>query len=90
MRTCRYTPFIGSSGTDTWVTFYKIQVPVRVYELRTGHLIRTGNVQISGSVCPATISYTTYNGIGFPDTEQDVKPTAATIRSAFQPLVVRP
>ncbi|RZU10878.1 hypothetical protein EV645_6033 [Kribbella rubisoli] len=90
VRTCRYTPFIGSSGTDTWVTFYKIQVPVRVYELRTGRLIRTGNVQISGSVCPATISYTTYNGIGFPDTEQDVKPTAATIRSAFQPLVVRP
>ncbi|WP_371403049.1 hypothetical protein OHA10_34795 [Kribbella sp. NBC_00662] len=90
VRTCRYTPFIGSGGSDTWVTFYKIQVPVRVYELRTGRLIRTSKLQISGSVCPATITYTTYNGVGFPDTEQDVKPTAATIRAAFQPLVVRP
>lgn len=90
VRTCRYTPFIGSGGSDTWVTFYKIQVPVRVYELRTGRLIRTSKLQISGSVCPATITYTTYNGIGSPDTEQDVKPTAATIRAAFQPLVVRP
>ncbi|MFD3401058.1 hypothetical protein ACFWUU_10295 [Kribbella sp. NPDC058693] len=90
VRTCRYTPFIGSGGSDTWVTFYKIQVPVRVYELRTGRLIRTGKLQISGSVCPATISYTTYNGVGFPDTQQDVRPTASTIRAAFQPLVVRP
>jgi hypothetical protein len=90
VRTCRYTPFIGSGSSDTYVTFYKISVPVRVYELRTGRLIRTSTVQISGSVCPATISYMTYNGIGAPDTEQDVKPTAATIRAAFQPLVVRP
>jgi hypothetical protein len=37
-----------------------------------------------------TCRYTTYNGIGGPDTEQDVKPTAATVRAAFQPLVVRP
>ncbi|WP_329000521.1 hypothetical protein OHA18_39550 [Kribbella sp. NBC_00709] len=90
VQTCRYTPFIGSGGGDTYVTFYKIAVPVRVYELRTGRLIRTSTVQISGSVCPATISYPTYNGIGSPDTQQDVKPTAATVRAAFQPLVVRP
>jgi hypothetical protein len=89
VRTCRYTPFIGSGGA-TDVTFYKIAVPVRVYELRTGRLIRTSKVQISGSVCPPTISYTTYNGIGGPDPYQEVKPTAATIQAAFRPLVVRP
>lgn len=89
VRTCRYTPFIGSGG-PTDVTFYRIAVPVRVFELRTGRLIRTTKVQISGSVCPPTISYTTYNGIGAPDPYQDVKPTTSTIQQAFRPLVVRP
>ncbi|WP_350275351.1 hypothetical protein [Kribbella sp. HUAS MG21] len=89
VRTCQYRPFFGS-GRITDVTFYKIAVPVRVYELRTGRLIRTSKVQISGSVCPATISYTTYNGIGSPDPYEEVKPTAATIQAAFRPLVVRP
>ncbi|HEY3557615.1 MAG TPA: hypothetical protein VGL05_09135 [Kribbella sp.] len=89
VRTCPYTPIIGSGGTH-YVTFHKIAVPVRVYELRTGRLIRKTTVQISGSACPATISYTTYDGIGAPDPDQYVEETASTIQAAFRPLVVRP
>ena len=88
VRTCPYTSIIGSSGTH-YVTFHKIAVPVKVYELRTGRLLQKTTVQISGSVCPSTISYTTYNGVGAPDPDQYVRETAATIQAAYRPLVVR-
>ncbi|MBP2352324.1 cytochrome c1 [Kribbella aluminosa] len=89
VRTCPYRPFVGGGSGTHYVTFHKIAVPVQVYELRTGRLIQKTTAQISGSVCPATISYTTYNGVGAPDPDQDVRPTAATIQAAFRPLVVR-
>ncbi|MFD7159223.1 hypothetical protein ACFV9C_31820 [Kribbella sp. NPDC059898] len=89
VRTCPYTPLIGSFRGTHYVTFHKIAVPVQVYELRTGRLIEKTTVQISGSVCPSTISYTTYNGVGAPDPDQYVAETAATVQAAFRPLVVR-
>lgn len=89
VRTCPYTAIIGSGGTH-YVTFHKIAVPVKVYELRTGRLIKKTTIQISGSVCPSTISYTTYNGVGAPDPDEYVEETAATIQAAYRPLVVRP
>lgn len=88
VRTCQYTGIVGYTGSAS-VTFHKIAVPVQVYELRTGRLIRKSTLQIGGSVCPSTISFTTYNGIGYPDTDQDVRPTTATIQAAFRALVVR-
>ncbi|WP_344239519.1 hypothetical protein [Kribbella hippodromi] len=88
VRTCRYTPIVGG-GSATNVTFHNITVGVKVYELRTGSLIRTGTIQITGTVCPATISYMTFKGVGAPDPDQDVRPTTATIQDAFRALVVR-
>jgi hypothetical protein len=88
VRTCQYQGITGYAGLRS-VTFHKIAVPVRVYELRTGRLITKTTVQISGSVCPATVSFTTYYGVGSPDPDMDVKPTPATIQAAFRPLVVR-
>ncbi|MFF0267408.1 tol-pal system YbgF family protein [Kribbella sp. NPDC004536] len=88
VRTCQYEGIKGYVGVRS-VTFHKIAVPVNVYELRTGRLIKKTTVQISGSACPATISFTTYYGVGSPDPDMDVTPTTATIQEAFRPLVVR-
>ncbi|HZX02780.1 hypothetical protein [Kribbella sp.] len=89
VRTCPYRPFVGGGTGIHYVTFHKISVPVQVYELRTGRLIQKTSVQISGAVCPATISYTTFNGVGAPDPDQYVRASTSNIQEAFRPLVVR-
>ncbi|HWD83571.1 MAG TPA: hypothetical protein VG497_31945 [Kribbella sp.] len=88
VRTCQYQGIKGFAGLRS-VTFHKIAVPVNVYELRTGRLILKSTVQINGTACPATISFTTFYGVGSPDPDMDVTPTPATIQAAFRALVVR-
>ncbi|GAA4215062.1 tetratricopeptide repeat protein [Actinocatenispora rupis] len=87
VRTCPYT---SASHPDfpVDVTFHKIAIPVKAYELRTGRLVVNRKVQISGSSCPQTIHYTSYGyDIGPPS--QYVDPSTSDVRSAFRSLVVR-
>ncbi|MEU5344923.1 hypothetical protein AB0H18_29530 [Streptomyces sp. NPDC020766] len=88
VRTC---PYQGrSSGSTTYVTFRKIAVPVRVYEVRTGKLVAKRKIQINGSSCPASITYFSSNDSdsGPPSTTY-VSESKSDVRSAFRPLVVR-
>jgi hypothetical protein len=74
----------------TYVTFRKIAIPVKVYELRTGKRVADREVQISGRSCPRTISYKTY-GLGDydPPSKMYVSPSKADVRDGFRSLIDR-
>ncbi|GAB3954847.1 hypothetical protein GCM10029976_098020 [Kribbella albertanoniae] len=72
-------------------TFRKVVVPVKIYAMRTGRLVKAAKVVIDGPSCPAV--YTDDSGllpIVGETISTPVDPTAANIRAAFQPLLVRP
>jgi hypothetical protein len=82
VRTCPYRPTTG--GGITYVTFHKVKIPVKVYELRTGRLVADRKVQISGTSCPYYVTY-----YGLLPSDRYVKPSASDIREAFSPVVRR-
>lgn len=89
VQTCPYQSET-SPYSPTNVTFRKIAIPVKVYELRTGKRVAKRKIQISGASCPRRISYTTYGPLDTgPPTEQYVKASTADVRAAFQPLIKR-
>lgn len=88
VQTCPYQSGL-SPYTSTDVTFHKIAIPVKVYELRTGKLVAKRKIQIDGASCPRRITYTTYDGISAPPSTRYVKASTADVRAAFQPLIKR-
>ena len=75
----------------TTVTFHKIAIPVRAYELRTGKLVVNTTVQIGGASCPDHLRYSDsveLADIG-PPSHVYVNASAADVRAAFQPVFVR-
>ncbi|MEW1863627.1 hypothetical protein AB0399_25205 [Streptomyces sp. NPDC088194] len=89
VQTCPYKGGIYSAFPED-VTFHKIAIPVKVYELRTGRLVTHRTVEISGKSCPETLAYTEYDGIDTgPSSDQYVDPSKANIRAAFNSLVHR-
>ncbi|WP_166677992.1 tetratricopeptide repeat protein [Kribbella kalugense] len=84
VRTCPYVPESDPyGGAITQVTFHKVTVPTKVYELRTGRLVASATVQIAGDACPYHLD---------PGSTEDesVTPSDAQVQAAFRPLVVRP
>lgn len=71
------------------VTFHKIAIPVRAYELRTGRLVAHRTLQIGGSSCPQVLHYTSYVRDLGPPSDVYVHATTADIRAAFSGLVNR-
>ncbi|MCX4706514.1 hypothetical protein OG252_02775 [Streptomyces sp. NBC_01352] len=82
VETCSYYKS-GSSGAASNVTFHKIAVPVKVYELRTGKLVADRTIQINGTGCPSSIFASA------DSTSEYVSESKSDVRSAFKPLVVR-
>ncbi|PZT70719.1 hypothetical protein DN402_06750 [Streptomyces sp. SW4] len=66
------------------ITFYKIALRVKVYELRTGRRVTDRTVQLGGASCPGIITY-----YGSAPSFEYVEPAAADIRRAFGPVVGR-
>ncbi|MEV0634504.1 hypothetical protein AB0I77_05935 [Streptomyces sp. NPDC050619] len=87
VETCPYRD--RDSGSLTYVSFHKIAIPVKVYELRTGKLVAKRKIQISGSSCPSVISYFTYGDSGTPPSTRYVTESKSDVRNAFRPLVTR-
>ncbi|WP_328504237.1 hypothetical protein OG828_43155 [Streptomyces sp. NBC_00457] len=88
VETCPYQA--RSSGKTTYVTFYKIALPVKVYELRTGKLVANRKIQISGSSCPAVITYYTSGDIDpGPSSARYVSESTSDVRAAFRSLINR-
>ena len=72
VETCRY---IGTGS----VTFHRVALPVRVYEVRTGQLVTDTRVEISGTSCP----YIIYGD----STTEYVDPSDSEVQAAFRPLI---
>lgn len=89
VRTCPYENSKTIRGFPAQVTFHKIGIPVRVYELRTGKLVANRTLQISGGSCPRLLRYTTYITDLGPPSQVYVSASTGNVRAAFRPLVVR-
>ncbi|MFD9908216.1 tol-pal system YbgF family protein [Streptomyces sp. NPDC059063] len=90
VRTCPYeNKTLPDFPAD--VTFHKIAIPMKVYELRTGKRIADRKVQISGASCPQVLEYTSSSLVGDlgPPSDVNVKASKADVRAAFWPLFHR-
>lgn len=71
------------------VTFYKIKIPLKVYELRTGKRIDPREVQISGGSCPGVLHYKSYGTYDLGPGDQFVSTAESDVRDAFRPVLSR-
>ncbi|MFH8657446.1 hypothetical protein [Streptomyces afghaniensis] len=70
------------------VTFYKVKIPLKVYELRTGKRLDPRSVQIDGGSCPSVLRYEYYMH-DFGPGDQFVSTSKSGVRDAFRPVVRR-
>lgn len=87
VRTCPYESELSVMGYQD-VTFRKVAIPIRAYEVRTGRLVADTKLQISGKSCPRVLKYTTYliGDLG-PPSEVHVTPSTSNVRAAFRSLI---
>ncbi|MDN3293005.1 hypothetical protein QWM81_02850 [Streptomyces ficellus] len=72
------------------VTFHKVKIPLKVYELRTGKRVDPREVQISGTSCPRVLHYEYYGTYDLgPGGDEFVSTTKSGVRDAFRPVVTR-
>lgn len=88
VRSCPYESGLSLYGYQD-VSFRKIAIPVRVYEVKTGRLVTDTRVEIGGASCPPVLHYTTYVdlAVDIPPSQVYVTPSDADVRAAFQPLI---
>jgi hypothetical protein len=72
-----------------YVTFHKVAIPVKVYELRTGKLVASTKVQIGGASCPRVLHYTSYYSDLGPPADVYVAASDADVRAGFRALLNR-
>lgn len=82
--TCLYDS-TTDPGVSGWVTFRKIAIPLRVFELRTGRQVASFKVEIGGASCPTFLSW--YGTIAPPSSEY-VAASPADVQAAFRPLLI--
>lgn len=84
--TCPYEAKTPLGYTD--VTFKKILIPVRVFELKTGRVVTDATVEIGGTSCPPVLEYHTtgYVDLG-PPSEVYVEPSDPDIQAGFTTLI---
>ena len=85
VETCPYEAAISPLGyTD--VTFKRVAIPVRVFEVKTGRLVADTQVEIGGTSCPAILQYTGFSALG-PPSEVYVTPADPDVHAGFAPLI---
>ncbi|BCY13165.1 tol-pal system YbgF family protein [Actinoplanes sp. L3-i22] len=88
VRTCDYRSGLGTGRYP--VTFHKVKITVKGYEIRTGKQVFSTTMQFGGSSCPSTVSYTSTLGADLgPPRHMDVKVNAADVKAQFQKLIVK-
>ncbi|MEO3842029.1 MULTISPECIES: tol-pal system YbgF family protein [unclassified Streptomyces] len=83
---CPYEDDIAIGGSVN-VAFKNREIPVRVYELRTGKLAKKTTVEIGGASCPAVLEYTYYGVDTGPPSEVYVKSSESDVRAGYEPLI---
>ncbi|MCT2588803.1 hypothetical protein LHJ74_02420 [Streptomyces sp. N2-109] len=71
------------------VTFYKVKIPLKVYELRTGKRLDPREVQISGGSCPSVLRYEYYGTADLGPGDQFVSTAKSGVRDAFRSVITR-
>ncbi|MEU9579215.1 hypothetical protein [Streptomyces chilikensis] len=71
------------------VTFHKVKIPLKVYELRTGKRVDPRQVQISGGSCPRILHYEYYGTYDYGPGNQLVSTAGSDVRDAFRPVLRR-
>ncbi|GGS60499.1 hypothetical protein [Streptomyces violaceus] len=88
VQTCRYENK-KSAYLPHQVTFYKVKIPLKIYELRTGKRLDPRSVQIGGGSCPSVLRYTSYGTYDLGPGDQFVSTSKSGVRDAFRPAVGR-
>ncbi|WP_157441674.1 proline-rich domain-containing protein [Actinoplanes awajinensis] len=89
VQSCSYRSNFGT-GPSYKVTFHKVKVAVKAYEIRTGRVVFNKTMQFGGSSCPSTVSYTSTLGSDLgPPSHMDVKVNAKDVKTQFQKFVVK-
>ncbi|MFK4221389.1 hypothetical protein [Streptomyces sp. NPDC020880] len=71
------------------VTFHKVKIPLKVYELRTGKRVDQRSVQISGTSCPAVLRHEYDDTYDDGPGDQYISTDGSGIRDALRPVVTR-
>jgi hypothetical protein len=82
--TCLYDS-TTDPGVSGWVTFRKIAIPLRVFEVRTGRQVASFKVEIGGASCPAFLSW---YGSTTPPPNEYVAAAPTDVQAAFRPLLI--
>ncbi|GAA3579377.1 hypothetical protein GCM10022222_75250 [Amycolatopsis ultiminotia] len=86
VQTCPYeNKSLPEFPTD--VTFHKIAVPLKAYELRTGKLVVDTKVEVGGTSCPKVLHYRSYGSDLGPPPDTQVEASDADVRAAFAPII---
>jgi hypothetical protein len=87
VRTCPYENSLSIAGyTD--VTFKKIIIPVRVFEVKTARVVMDARVEIGGASCPAVLEYYSPGYIDSgPPSEVYVTPSDPDVHAGFTTIV---
>ncbi|NKE57410.1 hypothetical protein FXN61_11405 [Lentzea sp. PSKA42] len=80
-QTCPYRA--ASTGRVAGVTFRKIAIPVKAYELRTGKVVVDTKVEIGGESCPSTF-LASADG---PPPDRYVSPSDGDIRAGYAAVI---
>ncbi|WBB59526.1 hypothetical protein O7599_28775 [Streptomyces sp. WMMC500] len=83
---CPYESDLAVGGVQN-VAFKNREIPVRVYELRTGKLAKKTTVEIGGSSCPAVLEYTYYGVDAGPPSEVYVTSSESDVRAGYESLI---
>ena len=87
VQTCPYESKSPLGGYRN-VTFHKIAIPVRVYELRTGQVVHDTKVEIGGSSCPPILRYTRFTSIDpGPPSQVHVTPSDTDVHAPFNQMI---
>jgi hypothetical protein len=88
VQTCPYEAADSILGyTD--VTFHKIAIPLRVFEVRTGKLVASFKLEIGGASCPAVLEYRSSSYVDFgPPSQVYVAASVTDVQGAFRPMLV--
>ncbi|MBW4717157.1 hypothetical protein [Saccharothrix obliqua] len=85
--TCTYL-FSGTFSGEKDVSFHRIAIPVRAFEVKTGRLVAETTLEIDGESCPAVVNYTTFNRLDTgPDSDMYVTASEGDVHGAFNSLI---
>jgi hypothetical protein len=89
VQTCPYEAGANSLLGYVDVTFHKIAIPLRVFEVRTGKLVASFKLEIGGASCPAVLEYRSSSYVDFgPPSQVYVAASITDVQGAFRPMLV--